>query len=105
MPLSPIRIGETHPVWNVTWTVDGGAALNISGSTITGKLQPIGGGADVTLGGAFAIVSGPAGTFTYTPVAADLATAGTYQLQFKAVFGDATVEFTDPSVFTITTPN
>lgn len=96
MALSPLYVGETHPTWSLTWLVDGGSALNITGATLTGVLQNVKGGTDVTLAGTFTITSGSAGTFTYAPVAADLATAGSYQLQIKAVFGDSTVEYSDP---------
>jgi hypothetical protein len=96
MPVTPLFVGETHKPLSVTFLDDSGAALNLTGATLSVRFSGVSGSASFLGGGSFSITNAAAGLFTYTLVAGDVATPGTWQLQFKATYGDATVSFSDP---------
>lgn len=94
MAITPLIVGTTHTKISSTWTDDTGAAIDLTGATIT--LVFNNGASDRTGTGTTAFIASTAGTFTYTFSVADAATAANYTCQFKAVFGDSTVLFSDP---------
>lgn len=77
-PVTPWLTGQAGPKRRIRFKdKDTGQSVDITGATLSGKFGT------VTLGGTFAIESGPAGLATYAPVAADgPVTAGRFQLQF-----------------------
>jgi hypothetical protein len=94
MAITPLYVTETHKALSVTWTDDSNTPINLTGATITARYND---GAVSTAGtGTATIVSAVAGTFTYAFSAADVATAGKYQWQFKANYGGTDLLFSDP---------
>jgi hypothetical protein len=89
--------GATHTGMRLQWKRRDGTFPDLTGVTITAKIKPVsGGGAAVALTGALAPdTSDPShGYFTYAPSTLDVATAGTYQIQFKAVYADTKPDLT-----------
>lgn len=98
MSLSPWYAGQTAPTWAVTWPGE-----NLTGATISVRLQYVG-GATSSGAGTFAVTNGPAGQFTYAPSASDMTTAGTVEVQFKAVLSGGATVYSDPFQIVVTTP-
>ena len=99
MPLFPLFVQQTRPTWLLTWQDDLGNPINLTSATITLRIRPGHSAQAIAGGGVITILpqSGATlGQFTYAPVAADLIRPDqNYDLQFKAVFGDATVLYHD----------
>jgi hypothetical protein len=91
---TPIPQGQTHVLLSLTWKDDTGTAIDLSGATITARIQPLHGTGGASTG-AITVVSAPAGTLTYKFATTEVATTGTYQIQFKAVYADATILYHD----------
>lgn len=84
-----IVAGNTAPNWAITCE-RAGVAINLTNCTI--KLI-IAKGNTVTNDNAVAsIVSAAAGTISYVPIATDCPTAGTYKVDVKITYVDATYE-------------
>jgi hypothetical protein len=84
-----IRKGDTKPVLSYTCTDSAGAAVNITGATVTFVMRAIT-ATGPAVNAAATIVSGPAGTVSYTFTANDTAVAGPYAGEFHVTFGDGT---------------
>ena len=81
--LGPIVQGSTRPVWTLTVIQSSNAALNITGATFSGVLYDKSTSTAIVLGGAFSISDAAGGIFVYTPVAADTAQPGLFEVEFK----------------------
>lgn len=93
--------GETHEVYSFTWTVNG-SALNLTGATVTVHFTPEpAGGTGFAGAGTLTVTNAASGTLTYAFATSDVASAGQWTMQFKAVFGDATVEYSRPITIVI----
>ncbi len=99
MAVSPIIVGQTHVKISATWTDDTGAAVDLTGATIS--LVFNNGSSDRTGTGTTAFVASTAGTFTYTYSVADVSTAANYTCQFTAVYADSTKLICDPFIVVI----
>lgn len=77
----------------VTWQLEDGTALDLTGKTITGTIQPADdAGASRAIAGALALGVDPAaGQFTWTYAAGDVSAPGVYLVQFKAVQAPDTI--------------
>jgi hypothetical protein len=90
MAYTPIPLGQTHVKLDLTWKDDKQVVIDLTGATITARIRPKhGAGAAAT--GTIAHVSDPAGHITYQFATTEVATAGIYEIQFKAVYADATI--------------
>ena len=98
MALSPWYVGQTKPTWDITW-----AGVDLTGATVTVRIGLLGGAAALG-GGVLTQVNARSGHFTYAPIAGDFAAAGTYVVQFKCVYGDGTLTFSDPVTVTVLAP-
>lgn len=96
MAASPLFVGETHKPLSVTWLDDLNTALNLSTATLSVRFGGVGSSASFTGTGTFNVTNAASGLFTYTFSAADVAAAGTWQLQFLATYSDTTKQFSDP---------
>lgn len=97
MPYSPIFTTDTGYTYTVTWQDDSGAAVNLTGATVTLRLQPL---PPSTLPafaatGTITLTTPASGIFTYVPSSADVTTAASYNAQFKAVLAGGGILHTD----------
>lgn len=96
MPISPLYVGERHKPLSVTWVDDSNVALDLTGATLSVRFGGVGTSASFAGTGVFSVTSPTGGLFTYTMSADDVATAGTWQLQFLATYADTTKTYSDP---------
>lgn len=86
MALASAVAGALRPSQAITWTRGDGAAENLSGATISGKIRDAANSVRA-IAGALVIIDGPAGQFRWDYAAADVVSGGEYQVQFTATFG------------------
>ena len=102
MALGDAVVGARHTAQTITWQDEDGDAWTLTGATITGKIKPERGGTARALTGTFALVgTGSTGQFTWTYSAVDIATSGTYWVQFKATFTGGAYDLTQKTKFEI----
>jgi hypothetical protein len=89
--ISDALVGARHTAQVITWEDDQGTAKNLTGATITARIEPLAGGSARAGDGVFALVGGGStGQFTWTYGQADVGTVGRFNVQFKATFaGDS----------------
>ena len=100
MALAPAVKGATHTPQRITWSHDDGTAEDLTGATLTGTITDSA-GTTRAIAGALTLTTAASGIFTWTYSAADVATAGTYMVQFVAAFGDGTKDKTYKSGWTV----
>jgi hypothetical protein len=97
--------GANHDGYDITWTRDDTTPEDLTSATITAKIQAyVGGtttGSPTSSTGTFTVTGAPGGNFHWAPSLTDVATAGTYVVQFIATYGDATVAKTYPAPWTV----
>lgn len=81
--------GSTYPMTGTL--LNGGAAVNLTGSTVTMSMRDASTGALKISNVAVTVVSPAAGTWSYTPIPADVNTPGVYQIEMKEVRGDGSI--------------
>lgn len=86
MALQSAVQGDRHTTQTITWYA-GDAVKVLTGATITGKIINSAGVA-TAIGGVLTVTDGPNGLFTWVYAAADTLTAGSYKVQFTALFAD-----------------
>lgn len=105
MSLPDIVAGSNHRALSLTWTKQTtGAALDLTNATLTARISHKsrdGQSIAIPATGTFVIVSGPAGTFTWTFSTADIATPGQYQVYFIATYADMTIERAYPVLWNV----
>jgi YD repeat-containing protein len=86
--LSTVAQGSERPLLVVPYThADNTTGEDLTGAVITGYLKDLATGEVRQIVGGIEITDTANGVFEWTPDAQDVATAGTYQVQFSAVFG------------------
>lgn len=85
--------GATRPSQTITWArISEGSAQSIpedlTGATMSGKIQN-NAGVTRSITGVLTVTDGPAGIFTWDYGTADVATAGTFSVQFTVTFSVA----------------
>src|ERR1044071_7362567 len=93
MALANAIQGAVHTPQAVTWTMDDGVPLNLTGATLTGKISSYGGEIRDIVGD-LAISNALDGEFTWTYDADDVAFSGVFLVQFTATYGVDEVERT-----------
>ena len=97
MAIGPFPAGTLLPIWTITVLLTTGAAYVLTGATFTGTLKRDDGSTVKTLtAGAFAIVTAASGIMSYTPVAADVDTAGDWTLEVAITISSKPVYFQMP---------
>jgi hypothetical protein len=83
--------GARHTAQTITWLDDQGNVKDLTGATVTARIEPQAGGTVRAADGAFSLVGGgTTGQFTWTYGQADVGTVGRFNVQFKATFaGDS----------------
>lgn len=100
MALADAVQGATHTPQRITWLDTDNTPLNLTGATVTGKIRDAA-GTSRSITGTLTIVTAASGIFSWTYSAADVETAGEYNVQFTATYGDATVERTLVEAWTV----
>lgn len=97
MPYTPIEAGDTGYTYTITWQDDSGAAVNLTGATVTLRLQPLPPSTAATFAatGTITLTTPASGIFTWVPSSTDVATAANYNAQFKAVLSGGGILHTD----------
>jgi hypothetical protein len=88
-------VGATLPVMALTLTDDTGAAINLTGATLSLIIHNTQTQEDVAGAGTWAITNAAAGQATYTWASGDTATAGSFLLYVKATYSGG-VAIADP---------
>ena len=70
----------------ITWRREDGTAEDLTGAAITGKLRDRATGASRPIAGTLSVTDGATGAFRWDFAAGDVATAGTFDVQFTAAF-------------------
>lgn len=83
----------------LTWARADGTALDLTDLTVTGVLFDGFTRRDIT--GALALVTPESGIFSWDPSAADVATAGVFQVEFKAAASGGEYDLTYAALLTI----
>jgi hypothetical protein len=81
--------GGKRPSPLITWLDNDGVAVDLSGATITARIQDANTGTARDADGTFTITNAAGGVFRWDLGTTDVGTAGTYKVQFVAVFGAA----------------
>ena len=93
--IGPIVQGSLRPIWSFTVIQDDNTAFNLTGATFTGVLYSRPTSRAITLTGAFTITSATLGTFTYTPVAGDVAESGEFEIEIAIIIAAAPIYVRD----------
>lgn len=88
MGLAPAIAGATRPSQQITWLDGDSSPVNLTGATITGKIKNKNSGQTRDVTGTLTVTSGSGGVFTWTYDDDDVATAGIYNVQFTASYGE-----------------
>lgn len=94
--LGPIVAGAIRPTWTMTVLQSSNAPLNLTGATFAGVLYDKQTATATVLGGSFAISSAADGIFVYTPVAADTAQKGVFEVEIKITIATFTYYLRTP---------
>lgn len=76
--LGPLIAGSTRPSWIISVIQTDNNPFNLTGATFTGVLRDVSSNLIITLAGSYSITDAANGTFTYAPVAADVAVPGIF---------------------------
>lgn len=85
MALADAVAGALRPAQSITWTRDDGTAENLTGATLSGTLQPLG-GTKRAIAGVLTVTTAASGIFSWAYAAGDVV-EGQYKVQFNALFG------------------
>lgn len=94
MALADAVQGATRTTQEITWSRDDGTAYDLTGATITGRMRNLTTGASRAISGTLEVTDADSGIFTWTYAAGDVATAGVYEVQFKATFSGGAYDLT-----------
>jgi hypothetical protein len=81
--------GATRPSQAITWAQADGAAMDLTGATLTGRIKNLASGAARNVAGTLSVTDAAAGEFTWAYHADDVAEAGKFEVQFTAAYGVA----------------
>jgi len=89
MAIGPIVQGSARPIWNFQLIQDDNTAFVLTGATFGGVLYTRPDARTITMAGVFAITSATGGTFTYSPVTADVAEPGEWEIEIAITISGA----------------
>ena len=87
MALSNAVQGATHTAQQITWADADGDPLNLTGATVTARILDLATGTARAATGTMEVIDAPAGLFSWVYSAADVTTAGAFNVQFTATYG------------------
>lgn len=88
MSLQPAVEGARHTAQTITFARADEATQNLTDATITATIRDVRTGIETAATGTFTLVTATSGIFSWAYSAGDVATAGQYQVQFKATYAD-----------------
>jgi hypothetical protein len=83
MPLAAVQHARKRSL-TITWKDEDGAAVNLTGATLTGIIERD--GVQTSITGTLALVTAASGIFSWTFSAADVGQAGNWFAQFRAKY-------------------
>ncbi len=86
MALADAVQGALRPSQQIVWAEEDDTPVDLTGATITARIQPRPGGATRTAAGTFTVTTPAAGVFRWDYDAADVEDAGDFWVQFSAAF-------------------
>ena len=86
MALAAAVAGATRPSPIITWTRADGNTETLTSATLTGKIRDQATGTTRAIAGTLTVTDGATGQFRWDYAAGDVATAGSYDVQFIAAF-------------------
>jgi hypothetical protein len=86
MALAAAVAGATRPAQLITWERTGGGVESLTDATLTGKLRDRSTGTSRAIAGALVVTDGAGGVFRWDYAAADVVSAGTFDVQFTAAY-------------------
>ena len=86
MALAAAVAGATRPSQIITWSRADGNAETLTSATLTGRIRDRSTGTTRAIAGTLTVTDGAAGQFRWDYAAADVVTAGSYDVQFVAAF-------------------
>lgn len=86
MSLAKAVQGGRQTPQQITWSRSDGTAVNLTGATLSGVIQPLNGDSRA-ITGTLTLTTAASGIFTWAYSAADVADAGYHLVQFTATFG------------------
>jgi len=86
MGLAAAVQGARRPSQTITWSDENGTALDLTGATITARIRNTTANTSVASDGTFTVVTAASGIFRWDYSAADVETAGDFEVQFTATF-------------------
>ena len=96
MALADAVKGATYTQQTITWTNVDGLAQNLTGATLSGTIKDVSTGVVRAITGTLTLVTPASGIFLWDYSTADVATAGVFEVQFKATYAgseyDATIK-------------
>ena len=95
MAISPFYVSQTLPILALTLTDDTGAAINLTGATLSLTIHNTQTGQDTAGAGTWDITSPTTGQATYAWAASDTEVAGQFTLYVKVAYSGGTA-FADP---------
>lgn len=90
-----------HTSQTITWTDEAGNAQDLTGATITGVIRDQKTAVVRAITGSLDITDATAGEFTWAYSAADVASAGYFEVQFVATYGDDLSDATLVTAWTV----
>ena len=88
MPLSNAVQGARHTAQRIVWADGDDDPLNLTGATITARLLDLATGQARAATGTLEVLDAEAGLFSWVYGVEDVATAGAFNVQFVATFGE-----------------
>lgn len=90
MTLAAAVQGAKRPSQTITWADENGAAVNLTGATITAAIRDARTGEARASDGTFTVTSASSGVFRWDYGDEDVEEAGSFEVQFTAQFGTGT---------------
>lgn len=88
MGLAAAIQGATRPSQQITWLDGDGQPVDLTGATITGRMRNKDTNAARDISGTLTVTDGTNGVFVWAYSTADVATAGGFDVQFTAAYGE-----------------
>jgi hypothetical protein len=98
MSLKYANQGARHTGQAVTWTRDDSSAQDLTGATITARIEPVESPEtdEFASDGTFTLTDAINGEFSWEYGEDDVANWGRFLVQFKATYGDGSYDLSDP---------